>query len=148
MIDEDHEWIKLNTGQTENSCACSLCRDMCKTVPCMGTPGDILRIINNGFIEKLIWTDWAAGVKFGIDPVTMIQPRQLPNGHCSFLTADNKCELHDKGIKPIEGKLAAHNVSGFRLSYVVARTWFFKRNDRTIELIAKAYGKHCGNKGV
>jgi hypothetical protein len=136
MVDEDHEWIKLNTPQNkENSCGCWMCQEMCKTMPCMGTPGDILRIIDHGFKDDLVLSFWAVKLEPGQDPIPMVQAKRLENKRCVFLTDDNKCKLHALGIKPIEGKLAAHNVSGIRLSYVTARTWLFKRNEDTIKKV-------------
>ena len=50
----EHENIKKETFSSENSCSCNECKKMCTVAPCMGTPSDILRIINNGFVDKYI----------------------------------------------------------------------------------------------
>ena len=135
MENLDHDWIKLNTGAKEHSCKCSACKNMCETSPCLGTPGDILKIIKAGFGSQLAVTEWAAGIFYGQPVITMVQALQLKTG-CTFYE-NGKCKLHDLDLKPIEGRLANHNLIGFKLPYVVARTWLFKRNDETLTQIAE-----------
>jgi hypothetical protein len=132
----DHEWIKLNTGALEHSCSCKACKQMCKTSPCLGTPEDILNIIEAGYKKELASTLWCAGLKFGQIPLAMVQPFKTKSGRCAFLDKDDLCKLHEKGLKPIEGKLATHKGgAGDKLTFVVARTWVFKRNYDTITKI-------------
>lgn len=79
---------------------------MCKT-PCLGTPADIEKLIEEGFADRLATTIWAVGILYGThkEPVRMIQPIQEDNGYCTFYK-DGLCSLHDLGLKPTEGALA------------------------------------------
>jgi hypothetical protein len=48
----------------------------------------------------------------------------FPKGKCTFLNAQGLCDLHDKGLKPIEGRLAdCKNPSGGQLHKAVADLW-------------------------
>lgn len=90
---------------------------------CLGTPKDITNLIRAGYTNRLANTLWRAGEKDGIPPLTMIQARKEAHG-CTFLTKDGLCELHDKGLKPTEGRLAHHDkLDNDELHYAVARTW-------------------------
>jgi len=86
----------------------------CKSRPCWGTPEEIKRIRAAGFGHRLM-TDWWEGDSFtNGETVLMSQPAlvgcedkrapQWPRGRCTFLTAEDKCELHDLGLKPLEGR--------------------------------------------
>src|SRR5215217_5257258 len=108
----DFEEIKRATGNVENSCACNICKNMCKTAPCIGTPDDMLRIINNGHIAKVSPSIYMTAMvieNLGY-PINLAAPRRNDNGSCSFHTKDGLCEIHD--IKPTEGKLVAHSTTG------------------------------------
>lgn len=102
--------IEAATNMRVHSCSCNDCQGMCRSTPCIGTPEDILRIINAGHIHKLELTKWGAGtIICGMPIILMVTPRQLDNGQCSFFTPDGLCELHEAGLKPTEGKLAHHD---------------------------------------
>ena len=48
-----------------------------------------------------------AGIKIGLQPILMIVPVfNEETKSCAFLE-NEKCVLHDKGLKPLEGKLAS-----------------------------------------
>lgn len=136
----DHDWIKLNTGAVEHSCSCKACKSMCKSTPCIGTPDDILKILEAGHKDKLAATLWGAGMKYGQEPLAMVQPFMTSSGRCAFLDKDDMCKLHSSGLKPIEGKLATCKGGvGDKLTFIVARTWLFKRNDETLTKILEFY---------
>jgi len=115
---------------------------MCQTCPCLGTPADILRLINNGYIYQLSITGWATGLQFGVPLIPMIQPKQLANGHCAFLTADKLCSLHNANLKPTEGKLAKHYVPSYPIALKIAKMWQDPEQEHTMNLIVKALQKH------
>lgn len=141
----DFEEIKRATGNVENSCVCNVCKNMCKTAPCLGTPDDMLRIINNGHIAKVAPSIYMTAVfleKLG-GPIQLAAPRTNEDGSCMFHTKDGLCEIH--GIKPTEGKLVAHSTTGnFRTSanYLVSQTWLNPKNESKIEKIFKAITKY------
>ena len=120
---------------------------MCQRVPCLGTPHDILAVINAGYIDKVCFTEWAAGMFLGhiTRPIDMVQIKSKGNGlngECVFYN-DGKCELHESGLKPTEGKLAHHEVSAielrpeYNLAYQVAIEWTKIENYDIIHEIAE-----------
>lgn len=135
--------IMRKTGRKPIECKCQKCKQQCKT-PCLGTPEDILRLINAGYKERLAVTHWWVGVARGkLDfPVIMIQARQEENGYCTFYH-DGLCELHDLGLKPTEGRLSHHSITkenfkfGKSLSWNVAKEWMDMRNGDIVEEIIR-----------
>lgn len=99
------------TGRKPTECKCQLCKQQCHT-PCLGTPEDILRLIEAGYADRLAMTEWWAGVVMGVTdhPITMIQAVLGADGWCTFYH-DGLCELHDKGLKPTEGRLSHHSLA-------------------------------------
>ncbi|MDE7441664.1 MAG: hypothetical protein K2M69_05825 [Muribaculaceae bacterium] len=122
--------IMHKSGRKPTSCACEKCRNQCKT-PCLGTPEDIERLIEAGYGDRLSPTEWWAGSLMGVvkGPVLMIQAKREDNGWCTFRRPDGLCELHDKGLKPTEGKLSHHTMGldNFdprrSLAWLVAQEW-------------------------
>ena len=118
------------SGRKPTSCACEKCRNQCKT-PCLGTPEDIERLIEAGYGNRLSPTEWWAGSLMGVvkGPVLMIQAKREDNGWCTFRRPDGLCELHDKGLKPTEGRLSHHTMGldNFdprrNLAWLVAQEW-------------------------
>lgn len=121
-----------------NSCSCEKCRNMCH-VPCLGTPEDIEKLVDAGYTSRLQPTEWLVGKLVGLTnrSITMIQPRQ-ERGWCTFYH-NGLCELHDKGLKPTEGRLAYHTVQDPRQldlskneAWLVAKEWIDDANFYTI----------------
>lgn len=144
--EEVFQRIANRLKKNASSCDCIQCKRMCHT-PCLGTPHDILALINAGYIDKLQLTLWAAGITLGFTSkiIPMVQAR-VEDGWCVFYH-DGMCELHDSGLKPTEGVLASHEVSfreltpKYNLTYNVAREW----NDEHLDIIneiAKKLNEH------
>lgn len=122
-------YIVRKSGRKPSFCACDKCKQQCHT-PCLGTPEDIERLIEAGYSDRLALTEWWAGVMMGVckEPVKMIQPILEENGWCTFYH-DGLCELHDKGLKPTEGRLSHHSlkIDNFNpkksLSWLIAKEW-------------------------
>lgn len=95
---------------TENECSCSKCQDMCKT-PCIGTPDEMIKLMYSGYGDRILKTGWGAGIMLGTheDIITIVAPQlDLEKGYCTFFdTTTGLCELHDKGLKPTEGRFAS-----------------------------------------
>ncbi len=133
------ERISRVTGRYPVSCDCPRCRRQCLT-PCLGTPEDIRRLVEAGYEKDLRFTFWAVGMLVGrvAFPILMVQPQQTVHG-CVFWR-DGLCSLHDKGLKPTEGRLSYHTITEENidfeksLSWNVAREWI---NAENISLIAK-----------
>lgn len=95
---------------TPVSCSCDKCVNICRTAPCIGTREDILKLVKSGYGNRLFPTVLAAPIvltMFG-KPVSIVASK-FENGKCTFLTEENKCELHDIGLKPTEGKITIHS---------------------------------------
>ena len=112
--------IIRKTGRKPCECKCSLCRMQCHT-PCLGTPQDIERLIDAGYADRLAPTLWGAGIIMGVIdiPIPMIQA-VAGDEYCIFYH-NGLCELHDKGLKPTEGRLSHHSTR----RCVKMRTFFF-----------------------
>lgn len=126
--------IMRKTGRKISQCKCSLCKKQCRT-PCLGTPEDIERIIDAGYKSHLAVTYWGAGIVLGVidRPILMVQIKDKDNSGCSFFK-NGLCELHDKGLKPTEGKLSHHTLSldNFNpkksIAWHVAKEWLDEDN--------------------
>lgn len=145
--------IVRKTGHKPCQCKCSLCKEQCHT-PCLGTPEDIERLIDAGYNDKLKLTCWAAGILLGVidKPIPMIQPI-AGNEYCIFFH-NGLCDLHDKGLKPTEGKLSHHSasLSNFKASksiaWNVAKEWIDESNMETIERVIRKFIDNGGNKEI
>jgi len=147
--------IAKQVGKQPISCNCEKCKQMCQRVPCLGTPQDILAIINAGYVDKVCYTEWYAGMLFGhMEPIEMVQIKSKSkgnNGECVFFH-DGKCELHENGLKPTEGKLAHHEVSAielrpeYNLTYQVAIEWTKEENSDVISEIVNKVMEHLNKK--
>lgn len=83
---------------------------MCRTAPCIGTREDILKLVKSGYGNRLFPTILAHPKVLELFGKTVpIMASKFENGKCTFLTDDNKCDLHDKGLKPTEGKITIHS---------------------------------------
>ncbi len=117
------------SGRKPTVCGCKQCQSQCHT-PCLGTPEDIGKLIEAGYSDRLASTVWAVGLINGVTDkaVNMVQARQEDNGWCTFYH-DGKCELHDKGLKPTEGRLSHHSLRQDNynpkksLSWLIAKEW-------------------------
>lgn len=137
------KYIQRKSGRKVTECRCAKCQSQCHT-PCLGTPEDILKLINAGYANRLAPTTWFAGVIMGVHPrpIEMVQPIEEGNGYCTFFH-DGLCELHDLGLKPTEGKLAHHSirVDNFNvkksLAWLVAKEWLEVDHKTLIEIYSK-----------
>lgn len=129
------------TGTKPVECKCQSCKSQCQRCACLGLPKDIEKIIDAGHGDKIVRTDWAAGIAMGItnEIIPMFQAK-LTSGGCVFFK-DGLCELHDKKLKPTEGKLSHHTigVTNFKakksLSWNVAKEWLNPENWEIIKRI-------------
>lgn len=139
--------IIRKTGRKPSQCKCKLCQEQCHQ-PCLGTPQDIERLIDAGYANRLAVTEWAAGMIMGCcpGPITMVQAKKEKDGWCTFFH-DGLCELHDKGLKPTEGRLSHHSLKADQwsrkksISWNVAKEWLLPDNGQTmIEILTTMLG--------
>lgn len=146
MKSKEQEYIEAKSKSYENECSCTKCQNMCRRAVCLGTPQDILNLINNGHIHRLRMTENRAFVQYGFDTYEMIQPEyDDEKGACTFFN-NGLCELHNAGLKPTEGKLAdckrTHfNAEELPTALVVSKMWRYIPNIPIIEKIALAFSK-------
>lgn len=128
--------IILKTGRVITACRCQQCKSQCRT-PCLGTPDDIIRLIQAGYADKLSLTAWMVGIRLNkLDfPIPMVQARMTENG-CIFFK-DGLCELHDLGLKPTEGKLSNHTIRLDNYIFEMSLTWNVAREWIKIDNIEK-----------
>ncbi len=104
-----HAWIIDKGGFEPIECSCNKCKKMCTVAPCIGTPLDMLAIAEAGYANRIRYTSQGSWTKYGFPMYEIVMPEFLVEGNktrCTFLTEEGLCELHEKGLKPIEGKLA------------------------------------------
>lgn len=119
-----------------NSCSCNHCKMMCYVSPCFPTPDDVINLINAGYEDQLAPTLYIDLSK--IQKYQVIAPKskamlytkedgeQVLLHKCNFLNENNLCSLHDKGLKPTEGRLAKCGNSeekAVQLRVAVCNTW-------------------------
>lgn len=134
--------IIRKTGRRPCECKCALCKQQCHT-PCLGTPQYIERLIDSGYAEKLEPTLWMAGMMMGVIsfPVLMIQAKK--ENRCCIFFHEGLCELHDRGLKPTEGRLSHHStkIDNFKpsksISWNVAKEWLNEDNINVINRIVE-----------
>lgn len=119
----------------------------CTTSPCLGTPDDIEKIIDAGYANKILPTQWGAGILMRVCDfiVPMLQAKyDETKGSCAFLN-NGRCELHDLGLKPTEGKLSHHSISADNfdmrksLAWNVAKEWINPHNANKINRLVGKY---------
>ena len=93
----------------ENECSCEICQNMCKT-PCIGTPLEMGKISVAGFRNRLSVSFWAYGKLVGTHDklIQIIAPMYDEKKECCTFFVNGKCELHNLGLKPTEGRYASH----------------------------------------
>lgn len=125
-----------------SECSCALCQSMCHT-PCLGTPEDIEKLVDAGYADRLVPTEWGVGMIVGLisRPIYMLQADTV-NGWCTFYH-NGLCELHDRGLKPTEGQLAHHTdpiihgnqPTSLNVAWLIAKEWMKDSNLPIIERI-------------
>ena len=86
-IKETYEKIQQVSGRRPSECSCTHCQGMCTRVSCLGTPDDIIKLLEAGYAEKLAFTKWAAGIIIGVTdrPVNLIAPYSISKRSLRFL---------------------------------------------------------------
>lgn len=146
MKESTLEKIIRKSGREPVNCNCPACQGQCMRAPCLGTPEDILKLIDAGYADKLAPTEWATGLFLGklSFTVKMIQIKRTVHG-CVFFK-NSLCELHDLNLKPTEGRLSHHTIKAENfdfdksLTWQVAQTWLEEEN---LYDVLKVLTKYC-----
>lgn len=139
----------------ESECSCTECAGFCARRPCWATPDDARRLIDAGYGDKLMIDYWegdryddededilllcpAAKGFEGFKAPAMegfafwVKMLPLP---CVFLNA-GLCELHQKGLKPSEGRYAHHDnvpTSERAVHHAIAQMWNNTEGQQLVE---------------
>lgn len=103
---------------TETRCSCDRCVSMCKTRPCLPTPEEAKHL------DKTMQVDFGGLVV--TSPAMVGQEGQTVSGNdlgCCVYLKNDLCELHSKGLKPLEGRIAHHSVPWFAPREYVLSFW-------------------------
>lgn len=106
------------------TCTCDTCKGMCEHRPCWPTPDGAEALIEAGYAERLMLdkyidldysqSEWGESYFIGVlCPASEgHEGRDAPGTFwgdykgCVFHTGEGLCELHDAGLKPLEGRIA------------------------------------------
>jgi len=140
--------VSTTLSQFEPSapCSCRVCKGMCKRA-CWPTPQEAQALLDAGYADRLMLDAWIGGFDDSYEDVYIVCPSTpgycgglapglgddfnwmdvfgdgaLANGGC-VMQKNGLCMLHDKGLKPIEGRVAHHSKDSDNLHEAVARTW-------------------------
>lgn len=132
------------------TCACDKCASMCAHSTCLPTPDEARALIRAGHAGKL------AVYRFNgpddahayIAPAIVGRESEvLPRtnlGPCVFF-AGGLCELHDAGLKPLEGRLAHHTRDWKAVRIEVMKTWRGKRFASVCAQLERAQMRSAGH---
>lgn len=100
---------------------------MCAHSVCLPTPDEARNLIRKGYAARMAVYRFAPGDEHAyVGPAVAGRAHEeLPRtnmGPCSFFS-DGLCELHDLGLKPLEGRLACHDRDWRIVRLEVQRTW-------------------------
>jgi len=124
-----------------NGCTCPECVKMCRCHPCSPTLDEAKQLIKAGYANQLMLKVWASQddpqfAVVGLCPAIigyelMVDPMKSYAGDCVFLKSD-RCILHDKGLKPLEGRFATHDTTPEqeeRVTKEIIKTWLTQEAD-------------------
>ena len=143
--------IMASTGRRPVECRCRLCQSQCHQ-PCLGTPQDILRLMDAGYIDRLGEAEWPLGMVWGLidREIVTIQAR-WQGDWCTFFH-DGLCELHDNGLKPTEGRLSHHSsrIEQFKpaksIGWAVMKEWLAADNADVVREVYHRYNEYLKQK--
>ena len=109
------------------TCACARCRAMCEFSTCLPTEAEAQQLIDAGYGDRLATYRWPDSPRAVTGPAPKGKEGQTlattMSGACTFRLPDGRCELHDLGLKPLEGRLALHNRPWQMVRTEVLRHW-------------------------
>ena len=121
----------------QSTCQCEDCRWMCHT-PCWGTPDEIKVLMDKYPLDYFRLGFYSHDYKGISHEFTVICPKKkksedisdtyLGIDSCIFMNKSGNCVLHNKKLKPIEGRFAHHTRADrgqnkHTLRLLVAKSW-------------------------
>lgn len=106
------------------SCNCKQCQNMCRSSTCLCSPDGAQRLIDAGYGQRLAAYTFPGGSAIGTAPKSGGQKfNSTQQSSCSFFSESGGCELHNIGLKPLEGQLAHHTRYWVDVRKSVVRLW-------------------------
>lgn len=110
-------------------CSCDECKSYCRYRVGWPTPQEATALMNSEHKTDLMLDYWVGD---DVD-IEIVAPAKAgyegclvpynPRGHCTFLTEDEMCQIHDNGHKPIECRLSDHEKDIGDLHEHVSKLW-------------------------
>jgi len=114
----------------ESVCSCPACAEMCANSTCLPSPEEARNLIKLGYGPSLAHYKFGGGGELvGPAPLGMENQKNLPHtrfGPCTFFK-NNLCTLHEKGLKPLEGRLAHHSLPWIPIRVHLLNLWTGER---------------------
>jgi hypothetical protein len=115
----------------ESKCSCETCKGMCAHTSCVPTPKEARELIRR-YPDRM--------VRFVQNGQRYIAPKfDTTNafGPCTFFK-DGWCELHDIGLKPLEGRISSHATDPRTVRTEVLNHW----KGKIFESVEKQLSRH------
>ena len=106
---------------------------MCATSTCFPTPVEVRALIKRGYAGRLARYETLAGDRV-VGPAPVDHDGSvlaLSTRQCTFYR-DGLCELHDAGLKPMEGRLAHHDRHPLPVRLRVLSEWKGRRYESVL----------------
>lgn len=94
------------------SCSCQSCKSMCSNSVCLPKPEEARALIRAGYANRLGVYVFDDGRGYVAPATKGHEGKTLPHtnvGGCTFQSSDGLCELHDRNLKPFEGRMSCHD---------------------------------------
>jgi hypothetical protein len=140
----------------DTTCSCHCCQSMCMGVTCWPTFEEVKTLIELGYGDRLM-CNWFLKRD---EEILILTPANagkegrwasfLPLGQCTFLE-EGMCQLHDKGLKPCEGRKVDHTTThkpGNKIKANIKATWDTPEAQAYIGWWLKEYHTSVENDGV
>ena len=88
----------------ESICSCQRCVQACKNSPCFPSPSEAMQL-GMTYGNKMAYTKY---IDQETGRHTILLAPLLEKDGCVFLR-NNLCQLHDLGLKPVEGRITNHD---------------------------------------
>jgi hypothetical protein len=132
-------------------CDCDKCSSMCRA-PCTGTPKCIEAIMDAGYGDRLCLDDWPHQPTDIHPALKGYEGTKAPYATASLkgctFWINGKCELHEKGLKPLGGKIAHHaqpSEEWLAFAELCVQTWDTDEGRRIVERWKKEFMKETKN---
>jgi len=129
-------------------CRCKECVGMCKRYPCWPLPKEAKELILRGFGEKLMLDNFEGKWEILCPAMKGYEGKRIPNSAgiipncCTFLTND-LCDLHDLGLKPLEGREISckSSLEERGVHTKIAMEWITKEGEEVVTLWKERFYK-------